>query len=278
MDEKTFVQFRRLVHDLTGVTINTTRRAMLAARVRSCMTRAGVLDHGAYYRLVREDEAERGRFIDKVTTHETRFFRTPRVWTYLRDVLLPEWFERHPGEEFSAWSAASSTGEESYSLAILMAEFRRLHPGFRCRIHASDISSGVLASCRAGLYGARSVAGLAAFDPALTERYLVRESDQYRVDEQLTASIRFFPHNLFDPPPARRGYDLVLLRNVLIYFKAADQSRVLGNVSDSLKEEGALALGESESLAPDNRHFDALAQPINGLVRRRVAEDTPVDA
>ena len=252
-----FDRFRQLVYQLTGVTIDHTRRSMLSRRLKTRMRAIGVSEYDAYYNIVLQNKPEQDLFVDRVTTHETRFFRTPRVWVYLQDTLLPE-HHATSSEPFRVWSAATSTGEEAYSLAMLLLEYQRQHSEIRFQIDASDISERTVESARQGHYGSRNLNRLQCSHPELHDRYFTEQDEGGIAGTQLRQAVRFFSHNLFDPPPCRATYHLVMLRNVLIYFSNADQERVLTSVFRTLKPGGILIIGESESLSRDNRQFQAL--------------------
>ena len=247
MNDVQFGRFKELVHDLTGVTILDTRRSMLASRIGSRMRATGMDDFDAYRTFVIEDATERALFVDKVTTHETYFFRTPRVWQYLEETYLPAWREGHPNAPCRVWSAAASSGEEPYSLAIALHTFAAAHPPFKYSVEASDISEVMIDKCRAGNYEGRSVSRFSAARPVQFQKYLLPQGSGYEIAPTIKGTVNFFPHNLFTK--ATRGpYDLVLLRNVLIYFDLEDQARVLRNIRRAMRDDGVLIIGESESI------------------------------
>lgn len=248
MDDKLFNSFSKLVHQLTGITIDPSRRSMLDSRLGSRMRQTGIADYEAYYKLVLGDEKERRFFIDKITTHETSFFRTARVWEYLENCFIPEWLATHPDDTCKLWSAACSTGEEAYSLAITMEEVVKENPSFRYTIDATDISECSVNRCREGLYKQRAVKRFSQNQPVLFSNYIDASGKDYQVSRLLRSKVNFSAHNLFKPLSNSVSYDLVLLRNVLIYFSVDDQKRVLANLRNSMREGSVLIIGESESI------------------------------
>ncbi len=248
MDSKHFGAFSSLVHSLTGVTIDPSRSSMLASRVGSRMRQTGVDDHSAYYQLVLNDKQEQQLFIDKVTTHETSFFRTPRIWQYIEEQFLVDWESRNPEKTCNIWSAACASGEEAYSLAIMMSEHSRSNAKFRFSIDASDISEEVVSRAREGQYKQRAIKRFSQDRDEVFSRYITGNEDHYTVSDKLKPLTNYFSHNLFEKAPTNRKYDLVLLRNVLIYFTAEDQNRVLQNIRSAMNDDSTLIIGESESI------------------------------
>lgn len=136
-------------------------------------------------------------------------------------------------------------------MAMACEEYKAAHPGFRYRIYGSDISTAVLDEAKAGLFAGKSIEDLKAKQPAMVEKYFkfLPEEKAYKAQDILRSNIEFSIHNLHKLPPKLKFFDIVFLRNVLIYFNDLDQQLVLKNMHSSLKPHGILILGESESLA-----------------------------
>jgi chemotaxis protein methyltransferase CheR len=251
----------------TGIVMTDRKWALLHGRLRRRLQTLALADYRDYLALLEGEAEEVGHFIDLVTTNETTFFRTPRIWDYLKQSFLPEWAEKHRGSTLQVWSAAASSGEEGYSCAMLFEEFRLTHPLFRYRILGTDISSQVLRDASAGVYQGRNLEGLRRSHPAMLERYMRMQGERGEMAPAARASISFRQHNLFKPllEPARM--DLVLLRNVLIYFDEAGQEAVLAQVRKAMAPGGILIIGESESLTRLNTGFEFM-QPL--VYRNRV--------
>lgn len=252
MNDRQFECFRDLVHDLTGVTIAATRKSMLNSRVSKRMRATKTDDYDVYLKLILSNAEEKAQFIDKVTTHETRFFRTPRIWEYLRKFCSEAQIFSVRQSELVAWSAAVSSGEEAYSLAMMLSQLKNS----RYRIDASDISSGVVEKASEGIYDGRNVERFRESYPDLFRSNMVPDGQAFRIDDKLKRDINFFRHNLFDPPPNKNTYDLVLLRNVLIYFTVEDQIEVLRRVAQAMKPGAILVIGESEKLPATLTDFE----------------------
>ncbi|MBU6260679.1 MAG: protein-glutamate O-methyltransferase CheR [Burkholderiales bacterium] len=250
MDGATLRRVLQLVREHTGISMNASKRTMLQARLRPRLRRLGLAGWSEYLQRLGADDAELQPFIDAVTTHQTAFFRTPRVWRYLREVLLPAWAARAPPRPLRVWSAAASTGEEACTMAICCEELRRAHADLDYEIVASDIGVAALAHARRGLYEGPGVAAFRDAEPELFERHnALRASDRFELAAPLRRRIEYRRHNLLDDGPWRDHFDLVLLRNVLIYFNADATRRIVQRSAAALREQGVLVIGEAESLS-----------------------------
>ena len=272
MKQSQFNAYRTLVHELTGVGIAEDRKPMLNSRVSKLMRACGIDCYEAYYDRVLNNPAERALFVDRVTTHETSFSRTPGVWKYLQEQFFPTWHADHV-RSCRIWSAASSTGEEAYSLAMQLCDFQTENPGFRFQIYASDISSAVVEKAEQGIYTGRNIERFTSRDPQTMAKYMEQNGESYQVTQSVRNHVHFFVQNLFEPIATDIPFDLVLLRNVLIYFSEQDQARVLANVHKAMHPEAVLIIGESESL----RYVDCEFTEIEQLVYVPSSRDTRPD-
>jgi chemotaxis protein methyltransferase CheR len=245
----------------TGIAMNERKWTMLKGRLRRRIMALDLPDYRDYLHVLDTNAEEVRDFIDLVTTNETSFFRTPRIWEYMAREYLPHWFAAHPNTPLRVWSAASSSGEEAWSMAMLCEEFRAQHPAFRYAIVGTDISDGILASASAGRYAGRSMEGLRQNHPVLLQKYFTSTVKDIAAGEALRAHVTFRRHNLYDTPRDIGPIDLVLLRNVLIYFDTDGQREVLANVRRAMRPGGVLIVGESESLSRVAAGF-AFEQPL----------------
>lgn len=233
----------------TGIAMNERKWTMLKGRLRRRVMALGLPDYRDYLQVLDTSVEEVRDFIDLVTTNETSFFRTPRIWEYLSEAFLPYWHSQETGAPLRVWSAAASSGEEAWSTAMLCEEFRARQPSFRYAIVGTDISDGILATARAGRYQGRSLEGLRLHHPALAQKYLRSDGECASVTDALRANVTFRQHNLYGLPRDLGLFDLVLLRNVLIYFDQDGQQAVLANVRRAMRPDAVLIVGESESLS-----------------------------
>lgn len=246
-----------LVRKHTGITMTEKKSVLLQGRLRPRLRALALDSYRDYLALIERGGPEVPLFIDMVTTNDTLFFRTPHVWEFFGAKFLPEWFGRNPGATLQVWSAAAASGEEAYSIAMLCQEFQLRQPAFRYQVTATDISQQMLATGRTGEYGGRSVERIRESHPQLFERYMtpMAAAGSARVTDALKKQITFIEHNLLAPLRGRPCFDIVFLRNVLIYFDAEQQEKILAQAQPSMKPEALLILGESESLSRLNTAY-----------------------
>lgn len=256
LSDHDFAELVKFTHDLTGITIQPNRKSMLVSRLRSRLRATSAKDFKSYLKLLKTDSSEAELYVDAVTTNKTLFFRTPRIWSYLIDDFIPAWIKAGHNRPMEVWSGASSTGEEIYTAGMVLEDFRKKHQGFDYRIIGTDVSERVIGIAEQGLYRGRVVDMFRTSSPDLFAKYMIgSEADGYHVTKDIRSRIKFQRHNVFKPFQTRSKYDIALLRNVLIYFTHEDQERAVANVERSLRSDGVLIIGESESLSPLQTHY-----------------------
>ncbi|QDK44510.1 protein-glutamate O-methyltransferase CheR [Bdellovibrio sp. ZAP7] len=246
-----------LVKQHTGITMEERKRELLFSRIRPRMKELSLTTAEAYIDYLESHKEEIQKFVNTITTNETIFFRTPVIWDYFGNEFLKNWSKNNPGEILRVWSAASSTGEESASIGMMCEEHKRSTPGFQYKIYASDIDTDVLDNARKGVYKARSIDDIRSRVPQLFHRYFINSTKaDPHLCESVLGNIEYFVHNLHSRGTRTVFFDIVFLRNVLIYFNEPDQELVLRNIYASLKPEGVLIIGEAESLARLKTSFE----------------------
>lgn len=251
------------IHEKTGITIGKSRKTMVASRVRKRARELEISDYNIYLDMVKSDIKEQTLFIDAITTHETYFYRTPEVWQYLSESFVPNYCREYKQRDLKVWSAAASTGEEAYTIAIILSECKRVFPSLNFDILATDISDNVLKKAQSGIYSGHAIEKFRLTKPNLFKCYLKSNGkSQYRVIPELKSKVAFKTHNLFSFPQFEHKFDVIFLRNVLIYFNKEDQEKVLFNIHKCLSPQGILIIGESESLLHMSSSFEYLLPHI----------------
>lgn len=249
LTDSCFNAFAELIYQSTGISISPNRKIMIAGRLWKRVSRLNIDSYEDYLQKVLSDPDERRHFIDLITTNETYFFRTPKVWNYIEHSFLPQWIQKNRGKVFKAWSAACSSGEEAYSLAMILQSFKEKEPRFEYRILGTDISQEMIELSRAAKYKGRSLQSFKDNRPEYFQKYLVTDDDlSFTVKPFLREQTTFKQHNLFRDFSETHSFDLVLIRNVFIYFKPEDQAKILNLIYRHINAEGHLIIGESESL------------------------------
>jgi chemotaxis protein methyltransferase CheR len=245
LSDTEFRLLQRLFYEQVGIQLPPVKRPLICGRLAKRLAALQLHSYQQYYKhlISAQGAAELEIAIDLITTHETYFFREPQHFQYLQNSILPQ-VAAHP--QFRVWSAASSTGEEAYTLAMVLAEHRSPK---HWAVVGTDVSLAVLESARRGLF---SLGRGDKIPPHYLKRYCLKGHEQYdgyfMVERPLRERVEFQPSNLTKACPELGLFDLVMLRNVLIYFDQDTKKLVLKNVLERLKPGGWLLVGHSESL------------------------------
>lgn len=250
MSDRDLKKLLSLIKIYTGITMEERKRDILSTRIRPQLRRLKLLTFEQYIDCIQSNSAERQKFINLATTNETHFFRTESIWTYFESEFLPQWWSKFEGQTLRIWSAASSSGAEAYSIMMLCEEFRSKNPKFKYHVYGSDICTDVLEIASSGIYSDKILTELKTKKPLLHQKYFSTLSpNQSQVKDEYRKHVDFAVHHLHTKNNRKDFYDLIFLRNVMIYFSEPDQEMVLRHMQESLKGEGVLILGESESLS-----------------------------
>jgi len=254
LSQRDFENFQKLIREAAGISLPSTKRALVAGRLARRLKHHGLDSYADYWRLLGSGQAERQVAVDLLTTNETYFFREPRHFDFLRDHVLPGL----PRERtLRVWSAACSSGEEPYSVAMLLAQAGGGRPW---EILASDISTRMLDKARRGVYAMGGVRGMT---PELLRTHCLKgtgtQEGSFAVDPKLRARVNFAQINLNTTLPDVGEFDVIFLRNVLIYFEPSTKREVVARLQAKLRRGGYLFVGHSESL-------NGLADGLQGVV------------
>jgi chemotaxis protein methyltransferase CheR len=252
--------FSRLMFDAAGISLAPSKKALVEGRLSKRLHALGLASFAAYLQHLRTDAAERQQAIDLLTTNETYFFREPRHFGFLAEQILPS---VETGRPFRVWSAACSSGEEPYSIAMVLAERLGQHPW---EIVASDISTRVLKQARRAIYPMERAEKIPQpYLKAFCLKGMGAQTGSFTLQAGLRERVHFREINLNTVLPDIGSFDLVVLRNVMIYFDAGTKRSVCRRLVDTLRPGGHLFIGHSESL----NGLDCPLQPIQPAVYRK---------
>ncbi|HNI49572.1 MAG TPA: protein-glutamate O-methyltransferase CheR [Zoogloea sp.] len=241
--EREFHLFRTLMHRHAGISLSDAKRQLVAGRLAKRLRQLELDSYASYFRLLERNTAERQTAVDLLTTNETYFFREPKHFDFLREHILPELKGHSP---LRVWSAACSSGEEPFTLAMVMAETLGNRPW---EIVASDLSTRVLEAAREGRYTLADAEGIPR---PLLVRYGLRgvgsQEGSFLFKPDLRKRIQFRQINLNTVLPDLGLFDVIFLRNVMIYFDMDTKVQVVKRVLAQLRPGGYLFLSHSENL------------------------------
>lgn len=241
-----FAQYQRLIYQIAGISLADSKKVLLVGRLGKRLRALNMGSFGEYYKYVASghDPEERQTMVDLLTTNETYFFREEAHFDFLRNTVIPQ---HPPGQSLDIWSAASSTGEEVYTLAMVLAD--EMGANGNWSILGSDISTHVLATAQRGLYWLDRTRGL---PQEYLKKYCLKgvrsQEGAFLIAPELRKHTRFMQINLNTPLPDIGKFHVVFLRNVMIYFDNDTKRKVVARVVEKLRPGGYLVVGHSESL------------------------------
>ena len=254
VSDELFAKYRELIYREAGIALTEQKKSLLVSRVAGRLRELGLASFGEYYRLVEDPAAieERGRLLDRICTNETHFFRDPRQFLFLNDHIFPRLeaeAERTGRKRVRAWSAACSTGEEPYSIAMTMLHRFPSSTGWQVEVVATDLSNKVLAAARAALWPIDKAEDIPLH---YRKEFMLRgtgsQTGKMKAGPEIRNVVSFTRMNLNDPVYSVSGvFDVIFCRNVLIYFDKESKAKVVDRLMTHLAPDGCLFLGYAET-------------------------------
>jgi chemotaxis protein methyltransferase CheR len=248
-----FEQYRAFIYAESGITFTSANRSILESRLKERLREKGVDSVKTYFSTISTNKEELKGFLDAITTNLTRFFRNQAQFDAFEKHVVPELInikKSSANTTIKIWSAGCSTGEEPYSLAMLLSEV--LPSPWKFEILASDISLKCLMTAKEGFYADNRLDGI---PPNYLAKYFDRVDGGYHIHPDIQSKIKFDYHNLKNDS-GQRGLDVVFCRNVIIYFDEIAQTSVINRFWDSMASKSFLFIGHSESLFGMDTKFE----------------------
>lgn len=246
LTDSQFHEFQKMIYDWAGISLSEAKKALVAGRLMKRLRHYNINSYGEYLKIVKnpQNKEEKQIMIDLLTTNETYFFREIRHFNFVEQKVLPY---HRKGEFFRAWSAACSSGEEAYSLALILADFF----GFQgWEVFGSDISTRMLEEARLGIYPLEEAENIPTH---LLKKYCLKgvksQEGRFTIIPEVKQNVRFEYLNLIEPFPVNLGsFDIIFLRNVMIYFNNETKKDIVERIIQYLKPTGYLIVGHAETL------------------------------
>ena len=239
MDERDWEEFKAKLKRKTEIDLDLYKAPQMQRRIMNLARRNGYDKYSAYFDKVVQDKDDFAAFIEYLTINVSEFFRTPDKFAKLETDVIPELMKR--SSRLNIWSAGCSIGAEPYSLAIILND---MTPNTRHRILATDLDIEILGKAKAGVYNENE---LKAMSEARKSKYFTRQGDKYAVSPDIKQRIEFKRHNLLKDS-FETGFDLILCRNVVIYFTEEAKDQLYANFFKALKPGGILFVGATEAI------------------------------
>ena len=235
-----YESFKKAVFDLTKIDLSAYKEKQMKRRIDTLIAKHKVVGYDKYVQALKEDKAIFEEFVNFLTINVSEFYRNPDQWNLMDKNVIPK-IVKEQRKPIKIWSAACSTGDEPYSLAMA---FSKHIPLSDIKILATDIDKQVIAHAKTGLYSEKSIASVPA---DLKKKYFTKIGSSYQISDEIKKCVTFKEHNLLkDPYPT--DYDLILCRNVVIYFTDEAKDMIYTNFYKSLKSKGVLFIGSTEQI------------------------------
>lgn len=265
MDDATFIEFRNFVYEKSGIYFNESKKYLFESRIEKRVQALKFKSYKEYLEYIKSPNniEELHQLYDAITINETYFFRAPQQFEAIEKIIVPELIQEKQGKSnyIRFWSAASSTGEEAYTLALIVKEYLMpRYPNITFQILASDINTQVIEFARRGVYKEYAIRNV---PPLLLSKYFKNNGMTYELSEDIRRMVRFANINLYDEKAVRTitGVDIIFCANVLIYFDVPSKQKVVSYLYDVLNPGGYLFIGYSESLHGISKAFTLIHLP-----------------
>ncbi|WP_090112830.1 protein-glutamate O-methyltransferase CheR [Cohnella sp. OV330] len=238
-EDEDFANFIANVRKATSIDLSQYKETQMRRRLTTLRVKNGFVDFSSYFKAIMDEPRLRNEFLDRMTINVSEFWRNPSRWNMLMERFLPDMIKRSP--KLKVWSAACSTGEEPYTIAMILDRLGALG---QATLLATDIDDGVLAKAKNGVYPERSIREV---PKVMAEAYFKGGGDVFEVDDKLKRAVRFQKQNLlFDS--FQDGFDLIVCRNVMIYFTEEAKQQLYEKFAKALKPGGILFVGSTEQI------------------------------
>lgn len=237
--------FKQKIFQLTKIDLSCYKERQMKRRIDSLITKSKVSSYDEYVALLQTDGEKLEEFVAYLTINVSEFYRNPEQWKLLENEMLPYLFERF-GNQIKIWSAACSTGDEPYTLVMMLAKFIPMN---RIEIIATDIDKQVLEKAQIGLYDEKSLRGLP--NEYVTKYFSKIGNRSYQISDEVKRCVTFKQHNLLKDPYIKECH-LIVCRNVMIYFTEEAKKDIYIKFCDSLQKDGLLFVGSTEQIITPN--------------------------
>lgn len=247
---KTVAQY---IQSISGIYLDQSKSYLFETRLSAIAEKHGCASYQALQQKAKQDGSKKieREIVDAITTNETLFFRDSSPFDLMQHKILPEIIDARTSSSgltprIKIWSAASSTGQEIYSIAIIINELLKDPKGYTFTLLGTDISDAALAQASYGKYNRFEIER--GLDKKFLQKYFTLAGDTWKISDQIRAMVSFKKFNLMQPLTALGKFDIIFCRNVAIYFTLADRKKLFNKMADSLADDGYLIIGSTESL------------------------------
>lgn len=236
-----YEEFKRDVYKLTNINLSLYKERQMKRRIESLITRKGFDGFESFFQGMKQDDVLLRTFVGYLTINVSQFYRNPMQWEHFEQIIIP-YLKEHYGDNITIWSAACSTGDEPYTIAMIMSKYFSLD---KIKITATDIDDDVLAFADAGIYSAKSLVDLPK--EYLDAHFSKVDDKNYAISDKIKKCVTFKKHNLLEDKYFT-NMSMIVCRNVVIYFTDEAKDKVYKQFHDSLRKDGILFIGSTEQI------------------------------
>lgn len=245
-----YVTFIENVKEKTGINLSLYKEAQMKRRITSLYEKKGFRNFEDFYQSIHTDKEALAEFLDRITINVSEFYRNPERWKVLDSIILPELLSNK--RRLKIWSAACSTGDEPYSLSMVLTSHLPLRD---ISIFATDLDKGAIDRAKVGLYPERALKDVPR---KIVSKYFITDGKHFQVKDEIKQTVRFKQHNLLEDRYGA-GYDLIVCRNVMIYFTEEAKDAIYTKFANSLNKNGVLFVGSTEQIFnPSKYGFESI--------------------
>lgn len=242
-----YEDFKEKIFRKTGINLSCYKERQMKRRIESLIKRNNYNTYEDYYNAINKDKVLYNEFINYLTINVSEFFRNPNQWKVLKEEIIPRLLNDTKNKKLKVWSAACSTGEEPYTIVMTLSEFFDLKS---IEVIATDIDQEAINKAGVGLYSSKSIENS---PDKFKKKYFVKTGNAYKISEEIKKCVKFKKHDLLkDTYPS--NCDLIICRNVLIYFTEKAKEGIYTNFNRALKDNGVLFVGSTEQIILPNRY------------------------
>lgn len=251
----------KYIIEISGIALSKGKEYLVETRLNTLMDQLGCTSYSDLHRKAKYDlkkDIEK-KIIDAISTNETYFFRDKSPFTLLQHKIIPDLIDRRSKNRtmlkpaIRLWSAANSTGQEIYSIAMALDEIGVTPQKYQIKLMGTDISDAAIAQASYGRYNKFEIAR--GLDPKRLNRYFTQDGDYWKIKDEIRAMVQFKKMNLMQPFVGLGKFDIILCRNVMIYFTEEDRRKIYANIAKVLEPDGYLIIGATESLSNNSDLF-----------------------
>lgn len=256
-----FDMISKYIMEISGIALSKGKEYLVETRLNPLMDQLGCTSYSDLHRKAKYDLTKdiEKKIIDAISTNETYFFRDKSPFTLIQHKIIPDLIDRRSKNKtilkptIRLWSAANSTGQEIYSIAMALDEIGVTPPKYQIKLLGTDISDAAIAQASYGRYNKFEVAR--GLEPKRLNKYFTQEGDYWKIKDEIRSMVQFKKMNLMKPFVGLGKFDIILCRNVMIYFTEEDRRKIYANIAKVLEPDGYLIIGSTESLANNSDLF-----------------------